>query len=199
MSTKETKMKKRIITAAIAAVLVLSTGFAGAKEIEFTLIGTAATPQRSFFSPEVMNMAAPMVAAPVAALAPVPAPSSVLPVNIVRPQGFGSFGGERLEKGFFTASLIAMTALNVADYISTRQALKYPGLSEGNPLMKPFVKNAVLFAAVKAGTTVLSVWGMKSLFKRDKTTAWILTTVSNFLLSYVVANNMRLVSRMRPR
>jgi hypothetical protein len=117
----------------------------------------------------------------------------------VRPQGFGSFGGERLEKGFFTASLIAMTALNVADYISTRQALKYPGLSEGNPLMKPFVKNAVLFAAVKAGTTVLSVWGMKSLFKRDKTTAWILTTVSNFLLSYVVANNMRLVSRMRPR
>lgn len=188
-------MKKRIITAAIAAVLVLSAGFAGAKEIEFTLIGTAATPQRSFFSPEVMNMAAPMVAV----LAPVPAPSSVLPVNIVRPQGFGSFGGERLEKGFFTASLIAMTALNVADYISTRQALKYPGLSEGNPLMKPFVKNAVLFAAVKAGTTVLSVWGMKSLFKRDKTTAWILTTVSNFLLSYVVANNMRLVSRMRPR
>ena len=72
-----------------------------------------------------------------------------------------------------------MTALNVADYITTRQALKYPGLSEGNPLMKPFVKNAAVFAAVKAGTTVLSVWGMKSLFKRDRTTAWVLTTVSN--------------------
>ncbi len=184
-------MKKQIITAVIAAVLVLSVGSVSAKEIEFTLIGTAAVPQSSLFSPEVMNMAAPMVAAP------VPAPA--LPVNIVRPQGFGSFGGERLEKGFFTASLVVMTALNVADYISTRQALKYPGLSEGNPLMKPFTKNAVLFAAVKGGITVLSVWGMKSLFKRDKTTAWVMTTISNFLLSYVVANNMRLVSRMRPR
>jgi hypothetical protein len=65
--------------------------------------------------------------------------------------------------------------------------------------MKPFVKNAVLFAAVKGGITVLSVWGMKSLFKRSKTTAWVMTTVSNLLLSYVVSNNMRLISRMRPR
>jgi hypothetical protein len=199
MSTKETKMKKQILTAVIAVVLVLSAGFAGAKDIEFTLISTAAVPQSLFFSPEVMNMATPMVAVPVAALAPVPASSTALPVNIVRPQGFGSFRGERLEKTFFTTSLVALTALNVADYITTRQALKYPGLSEGNPLMKPFVKNAVLFAAVKAGTTVLSVWGMKSLFKRDRTTAWIMTTVSNFLLSYVVSNNMRLISRMRPR
>ena len=65
--------------------------------------------------------------------------------------------------------------------------------------MKPFVKNALVFAAVKAGTTALSVWGMKSLFKRDRKTAWVMTTLSNFLLSYVVANNMRLISRTRPR
>ena len=176
-------MKKQIITAVIAAVLVLSAGFAGAKEIEFTLISTTT----------------PMIAAPIASPAPVPTPPAALPINIVRPQGFGSFRGDRLEKSFFTASLIAMTALNVADYITTRQALKYPGLSEGNPIMKPFVKNAVLFAAVKGGITVLSVWGAKSLFKRDRATAWVMTTISNFLLSYVVANNMRLVSRMRPR
>jgi hypothetical protein len=179
MSTKETKMKKQLIAAVIAAVLVLSAGSA-AKEIEFTLIGSAA----------------PMVASP----APLPAPAPALPISIVRPQGFGgSFRGDRLEKAFFTSSLVAMTALNIADYFSTRQALKYPGLSEGNPLMKPFVKNAVLFAAVKGGITVLSVWGMKSLFKRSKTTAWVMTTVSNLLLSYVVSNNMRLISRMRPR
>lgn len=192
MSTMETKMKTRTIAALFAAALILSVGSAGAAEIEFSLVGTEAMPQGSFFSPEVMNMAASMVAAP----APIPAPAPSLPATMVRPRGFG---GYRLEKGFFTASLVAMTALNVADYFSTKQALKYPGLSEGNPLMKPFVKNAALFAAVKAGTTVLSVWGMKSLFKRDRTTAWVLTTVSNFLLSYVVANNMRLVSRMRPR
>jgi hypothetical protein len=194
MSKKETKMKKQIVLAAIAAVLVLSAGSVGAKEIDFSLVGTATMPQSFLFSTEVMNMAAPLVAAPVAALAPA------LPVNIVRPRGFGgSFRGERLEKGFFTASLVAMTVLNIADYVSTKQALKYPGLSEGNPLMKPFVKNAVLFAAVKGGITVLSVWSMKSLFKRNKTMAWVMTTASNFLLSYVVSNNMRLLSRMRPR
>ena len=130
----------------------------------------------------------------------MPAPAAALPVNVVRPRGFADpFRGERFEKGLFTASLLAMTALNVADYFSTRQALKNTGLVEGNPLMKPFVKNAFVFAAVKAGTTALSVWGMKSLFKRDKTTAWVMTTLSNFLLSYVVANNMRLISRARPR
>ncbi len=193
-------MKRKLTPAVFAAVLILSAGFAGAKEIEFTLVGTAAVPRNPLFSLEVMNMAAPMIAAPVASPVPVPAPSSALPVNIVRPQGFGgSFRGERLEKALFTTSLVAMTALNVVDYISTRRALKYPGLSEGNPLMKPFVKNAILFAAVKAGTTVLSVWSMKSLFKRNKPMAWVLTTASNFLLSYIVSNNMRLISRMRPR
>ena len=174
-------MKKQILTAVIAAVMVLSAGFVGAKDIEFTLIRTAV----------------PMVAAPIAA--PVPALPAALPINIVRPQGFGSFRGDRLEKTLFTSSLVAMTVLNIADYITTKQALKYPGLSEGNPIMKPFTKNAIVFAAVKGGITILSVWGAKSLFKRDKTTAWVVTTISNFLLSYVVANNMRLVSRMRPR
>lgn len=192
-------MKTKMIPALIASVLILSAGFAAATEIQFSLVGTAAMPQALFFSPEVMNTAAAMVAIATPIPTPIPAPAPALPINIVRPRGFGSYRGDRLERGFFTASLVAMTALNVADYLSTRKALKYPGLSEGNPLMKPFVKNAALFAAVKAGTTVLSVWGMKSLFKRDKTTAWVLTTVSNLLLSYVVSNNMRLVSRMRPR
>jgi Domain of unknown function (DUF5658) len=189
MSTKETKMKTIKMLAVLAAVSILTIGSLGAKEIEFSLLETSAAPQPSLFSPEVMTLAASMA----------PAPASV-PVNIVRPRGFSDpFRGERLEKGLFTASLVTLTALNIADYFSTRRALKSSGLVEGNPLMKPFVKNAVLFAAVKAGTTALSVWGMKSLFKRDKTTAWVMTTLSNFLLSYVVSNNMRLVSRARPR
>ncbi len=187
-------MKTKISLAVIAAVCILTIGSVSAKEIEFSLVGTSAEPQSSLFSPEMMNLAATVAAAP------VPAPAAALPISIVRPQGFGDpFRGERLEKGLFTASLVAMTALNVADYLSTRQAMKQNGLVEGNPLMKPFVKNALLFAAVKAGTTALSVWGMKSMFKRDKTTAWVMTTLSNFLLSYVVANNMRLISRARPR
>ena len=194
MNTQETKMKTKMILAVLAAVCVLSVGSVSANEIEFSLVGTAPMPQSSLYSAQVMNLAAPMSGSPVAS--PAPAPSSSLPINIVRPQGFGD---GRLEKGFFTASIGAMIALNVADYITTRQALKYSGLSEGNPLMKPFVKNPYVFAAVKGGITVLSVWGMNKLFKRDRKMAWVMTTVSNFLLSYVVANNMRLVSRMRPR
>lgn len=192
MNTKETKVKSKLIVAVLAAVCVFSVGSLSAKDIEFSLLENAAQP--SLFSPEAMTLAASMVASP------APAPAAALPVNIVRPRGFDGFRGQRLEKGLFTASLVAMAALNLADYLSTRQALKQNnGLVEGNPLMKPFVKNAAVFAAVKAGTTVLSVWGMKSLFKRDKTTAWVMTTLSNFLLSYVVSNNMRLISRTRPR
>jgi hypothetical protein len=88
-------------------------------------------------------------------------------------------------------------ALNVADYLTTRKALAMPGLEEGNPMMKPFVKNQALFIAVKGGITALSYFSMKSLYKKDKKVAWVLTTVSNFLLSYVVVNNMRLINQSR--
>jgi len=100
-------------------------------------------------------------------------------------------------KTLFEANLILMIGLNAADYFSTREALKYPGLEESNPIMKPFVKSPAAFAAVKIGTTALSYIGFKALFKRNKTAAWILTTATNALLSYVVANNMRLIQRAR--
>jgi len=65
--------------------------------------------------------------------------------------------------------------------------------------MKPFVKNPAAFAAVKFGTTALSYLSMRAIFKKNKTMAWIMTTASNALLSYVVANNMRLVQGARAR
>jgi hypothetical protein len=40
---------------------------------------------------------------------------------------------------------------------------------------------------------------MKALFKKNKTVAWIMTTASNALLSYVVANNYRLIQGARAR
>jgi hypothetical protein len=40
---------------------------------------------------------------------------------------------------------------------------------------------------------------MKSIFKRNKTVAWVMTTASNVLLSYVVANNVRLIQGARAR
>jgi hypothetical protein len=103
----------------------------------------------------------------------------------------------RLGKALFDANLVAMIGLNVADYLSTREALKYPGLEESNPLMKPFVKSPAAFAAMKIGTTALTYISFKALFKRNRTVAWVLSTASNFLLSYVVANNLRHIQRAK--
>jgi len=102
-------------------------------------------------------------------------------------------------KSFFEANLIAMVGLNIADYVSTREALKYPGLQETNPLMKPFVKSPAAFAAVKIGTTALTYWSFKALFKHNRTLAWIVTTASNALLSVVVANNLGHIQQARLR
>jgi hypothetical protein len=174
-------IKRTVIALSIA--ILISAGFAAAAETEFTIVNTAILPSSSLSLSGVVPMAAPAQAAP--------------KINIDPQRDFGGFvRGEKLESALFTSSLVALTALNVADYLSTRQALKYSGLQEGNPLMKPFVKNAALFAAVKGGTTVLSVWGMNKMFRKgDKTTAWVLTMASNFILSYIVSNNMRLIQK----
>ena len=92
----------------------------------------------------------------------------------------------------FKVNLGAMVALNAADYFSTLACLKHPGLTEGNPLLKPFVKSPVAFAAAKIGVTALSYVALKSIFKKSKPMAWIVSTASNLFLSYVVSNNLRL-------
>jgi hypothetical protein len=111
----------------------------------------------------------------------------------VRPQ----FRGLRLGDAAFDATILSLVALNVADYLSTRECLKYPGLSEGNPLMKPFVKDAGLFAAVKGGLTVLSAIGTKAVYKRSKPLGWIVSLASNAALAYAVSNNYRLLRQAR--
>lgn len=100
-------------------------------------------------------------------------------------------------RAFFTANLLVMVGLNAADYFSTRTALRYSGLQETNPLMKPFVKNAAVFAGIKLGTTILSAVSLNTLFKHNRTAAWIVTTATNAFLSYVVANNMRQIQGAR--
>jgi hypothetical protein len=99
----------------------------------------------------------------------------------------------------FEANLLALVALNIADYLSTSQAIKVPGLAEGNPLMKPFVKSPAAFAAVKIGFTALTYFGFKSMYKRSKTLGWVMTTATNLLMSYVVSNNYRLIKTAQIR
>jgi len=143
-------------------------------------------------------------------LAPAPAPDLTdlrLPETVFvshsNPAAFNPFGGFRPAadpgKAFFDVNLAALVALNIADYVSTREALKYRGLHEFNPLVAPFAKNPAAFAAVKIGTTALTYWCMKALFKKNRTMAWVLTTATNLVLSYAVANNLQMIQRARAR
>jgi len=114
------------------------------------------------------------------------------PKFIGREIGFKSVG-DRL----FDVSLYSLAALNVADYLSTREALRYPNLREANPLMKSIVKSPVAFAAVKIGVSAASYCALKGLYKKSKALAWVVSMASNFAMSYVVSNNMRLINRVK--
>ena len=105
----------------------------------------------------------------------------------------------RLGDSAFNASLLSLVALNVADFVSTKECLKYSHLSEGNPCLKPFVKNTAVFAAVKGGLTVASVLGTKALYKRHKALGWVSSIAANLALSSVVSNNFRLLRDARAR
>jgi len=102
------------------------------------------------------------------------------------------------EKYLFDANLAYMLAVNVADFFTTRAALKHPELVEANPLMQPFVKNDAVFASVKAGLTLGSYFIMKNLFKKNKPLAWVASIAANAALSYVVFNNLRMIRSVQP-
>lgn len=99
----------------------------------------------------------------------------------------------KLQNSLYTSSLITLTALNVADYITTVQALKHKELEEANPAMKPIVKNIYLFTAVKLGVAALDIYILKKLYKKNKPLAWVISVAANFAMSYVVANNVRMI------
>jgi hypothetical protein len=103
----------------------------------------------------------------------------------------------KFQNSLYTSSLIALTALNVADYFSTVQALKHKELEEANPAMKPIAKNIYLFTAIKLGVAALDIYILKSLYKKNKPLAWVLSVAANFAMSYVVANNIKMIQTVR--
>jgi hypothetical protein len=181
-------MKAKAALIVLAACLVAAAPLAAAEAVWEVLVPTG-------LQPSTLILPNPLPApalVPFDVLASEPAVSPV--PQIVAPPRIPSFNpARRSGRSLFDANLALMVGLNVADYVSTRQALKYRGLEETNPLMRPFVKSPVAFAAVKFGTTALSYLSMRAIFKRNKTVAWVMTTATNCLLSYVVANNVRLI------
>jgi len=190
-------MKSKIVFAALIAGLI-SAGSLAASEVVWEVHVTVDLPASEFIFPNPLPKPKPVLfLAEEAFAAPVPELSVSQLAGPVRLPVYKP--SVKSGKALFDANLVLMVGLNVADYISTREALKYPGLTETNPLMKPFVKSPAAFAAVKLGTTALSYWSMKAIFKKNKTVAWVMTTASNVLLSYVVANNYRLIQGARVR
>ncbi len=187
-------MKIKLAISALAACIILAMPLMASEAIWEVLVPADLQPS-TFALPDPLPVPAPVPMEVLAAeLAPALSPQIAFPPRV---PAFGPTS--RPGKALFDANLVLMVGLNVADYFSTRQALKYPGLTETNPLMKPFVKSAAAFAAVKLGTTALSYLSMKAIFKRNKTVAWVMTTASNVLLSYIVANNFRLIQGARAR
>ena len=105
-----------------------------------------------------------------------------------------SIGKYKSSDSIFTTTLLMTIALNTADYVLTRKALRYAGVAEGNPMMKNIAKDPYVFAAVKVGVSALNFYLMKNLYKKNRTLAWVLTTVTNFAMTYVVAHNIRVLS-----
>lgn len=98
---------------------------------------------------------------------------------------------------WFSSSLIYNVGLNIADYLSTTEAIKHEGLVESNPLAALYVKSPAVFTAVKLGWAVGNYLLMKKLYKKNKKLAWVVGTISNLVLSYVVVNNIRLINQVK--
>jgi len=116
--------------------------------------------------------------------------SSILKKNFDNPNI-----SKRTKKSLFEISVLTLTALNVADFYSTKKALNYEGLKEANPLLRPLVKNTFLFAAVKFGITAFDYYVLKKLYKKDKNLAWLVSITSNIVMGYIVIRNFRLIKR----
>jgi hypothetical protein len=110
-----------------------------------------------------------------------------------------SFKASDLGDSLYSASLISLVALNAADYFSTLEALKSPGVEEKNPVLRSLVKDPYAFAAVKIGFTALACYGLKTLYKKSRPLAWALSIASNLACSYVVSNNFRIINRCETR
>jgi len=97
------------------------------------------------------------------------------------------------DNSMFKASLVLTVALNLGDYFSTREALRYPNLVEANPALVNITKNPYVFAGVKIVASALSVYLLAQAYKESKILGWVMSAAVNSLLTYAVINNYRAI------
>lgn len=88
----------------------------------------------------------------------------------------------------------AFGALQVADIYSTRRALG-GNAYEANSIMRAASKNAGAMLAVKALSTVGTIYFTERAWKKNRKTAVILMAVINGVTAAVTANNLRVARR----
>lgn len=104
-----------------------------------------------------------------------------------------------IEQYLYTSSLVTFVALNIGDYFTTREALKYRGLKESNPFMKAIVKNTLIYTTVKLGLSAFIYHKMQKLHKKSKILAWIMSAALNSAYSYVIVRNIRLINKVKAK
>lgn len=106
---------------------------------------------------------------------------------------------QELEKSLYITSLITLITLNIADYFSTIKASEYKDLKEFNPVIRPLVKNPPLYFILKLGVNAYTLYSMEKLYEKNKKLAWVISTVANVALSYIVFNNIRQINQSKAR
>lgn len=92
------------------------------------------------------------------------------------------------------ALYVSFAALQMADFYTTTSGLKN-GASEANPLMAPFGGNTGAMLALKAGTTVGTIYLAERLWRRNRVAAIVVMAAVNGATAAVAAHNTRALGR----
>jgi hypothetical protein len=84
----------------------------------------------------------------------------------------------------------AFVTLQVLDLKTTFDAVKRPGVGEGNPIVASMLDRPAVFVAAKAVSTASAVYLTRKMAKTHPKTAAILMISLNAVLSAVVVSNM---------
>jgi hypothetical protein len=85
----------------------------------------------------------------------------------------------------------SLIALQVADGVTTFQAVNRHDAHEINPVMRPFATNETALFLVKASSTAGTLFAVEKLWKKNRVAAVLTMIGVNVAYSLVVANNLR--------
>jgi hypothetical protein len=86
----------------------------------------------------------------------------------------------------------SFATLQALDVVSTLEAVNHRGAREANPLVSPMVQKPMTFIAVKAATTVGTIYLTRKIARKHPRLATVMLVSLNVAMSAVVASNFSL-------